>query len=308
VPTIGLATAGNTEASVAFTPGAVPGDTYTVTSSPGGFTATGAASPLVVTGLTNGTAYTFTATATNGAGTSAASAATGAIVPMFFWGTTAIPVWNGKSTTPNVDGAISAIADNNTGTYPLAQGTAGNQPTRNGAVIEFDGTDDWMNTADATVAGLGDLTAHDATIFGAWFSGNGAGTGTIAGWWLPVDANGRSRIEVTATEMLRLRKSSTVANSATAMTTPTKSAIVHWESGAEGDAFGYVAGSLVQTLAVTGVTLAAPTSFTVGANDAAGSPSILRLTALAAMGRAPTAGERAEWDSYVTAGCPLRSA
>ena len=68
-PTIGTATAGNTQVSVAFTAPADTGGTaitsYTATSSPGGFTATGSSSPLVVTGLTNGTAYTFTVTATS---------------------------------------------------------------------------------------------------------------------------------------------------------------------------------------------------------------------------------------------------
>ena len=41
---------------------------YTVTSCPNGFLATGAASHITVTGLTNGAAYAFTVTATNSAG------------------------------------------------------------------------------------------------------------------------------------------------------------------------------------------------------------------------------------------------
>ena len=48
---------------------------FTVTSSPGGVTASGASSPITVTGLSDGTSYTFTVTATNAIGTSAASAA-----------------------------------------------------------------------------------------------------------------------------------------------------------------------------------------------------------------------------------------
>lgn len=67
------ATAGDTQATVSFTAptftGIPPGITgYLATSSPGGFTATGASSPLTVTGLTNGTSYTFAVQATNAIG------------------------------------------------------------------------------------------------------------------------------------------------------------------------------------------------------------------------------------------------
>ncbi len=47
----------------------------------GGQTATGTASPITVTGLTNGDSYTFTVTATNGIGTGPASAASNAVTP-----------------------------------------------------------------------------------------------------------------------------------------------------------------------------------------------------------------------------------
>ncbi len=55
---------------------------YTVTSSPGGVTATGPSCPILVSGLTNGTSYTFTLTATNAdGGTSQPSQPTAAITP-----------------------------------------------------------------------------------------------------------------------------------------------------------------------------------------------------------------------------------
>ena len=85
-PTIGTATDAGTGTSVtvAYTAGATGGaavSAYTATSSPGGFTGTGA-SPITVSGLTAGTAYTFTVTATNSQGTSAASSASNSVTPV----------------------------------------------------------------------------------------------------------------------------------------------------------------------------------------------------------------------------------
>jgi len=65
----------NGAATVSFTP-STSGDeatSYTVTSTPGSYSATGASSPIVVTGLQSNTSYTFIVTANNIAGTSSAS-------------------------------------------------------------------------------------------------------------------------------------------------------------------------------------------------------------------------------------------
>jgi hypothetical protein len=83
-----VATAGNQSASVAFV---APADTgypagaitgYRVTSSPGGFTGTGLTSPVTVTGLTNGTAYTFTVAAQNVNGYGPESVASNSVTPV----------------------------------------------------------------------------------------------------------------------------------------------------------------------------------------------------------------------------------
>ena len=84
-PTSVAAVRGPGEAVVSFlapvSNGGAAITSYTVTSSPGGVTATGASSPITITGLTNGTSYTFTVTATNAVGTGSASSASNAITP-----------------------------------------------------------------------------------------------------------------------------------------------------------------------------------------------------------------------------------
>ena len=126
-PGIGTATAGNAEAIVAFTApsnnGGAAITSYTVTSSPGGITATGTSSPIIITALTSGTPYTFTVTATNSAGTGAASVASTSVTPLYFIGQAAL---GGKiayilqSGDPGYDantqhGLIAATSDQSSG-------------------------------------------------------------------------------------------------------------------------------------------------------------------------------------------------
>ena len=77
-PIIGTATPGNGQASIAFgvpaSAGSTPISSFTASCNPNGLTVSGAASPVSVTGMVNGTEYTCAVTATNDYGTSASSA------------------------------------------------------------------------------------------------------------------------------------------------------------------------------------------------------------------------------------------
>lgn len=112
-PVIGTATNSGAGASVPFTIAPTGGTAtlFTVTSSPGGVTATGVSSPIFISGLTANTAYTFTVMASNAAGNSPASAASNTVT------TVSNPVWQVNApltfnTTQNyfADGNVTEFA------------------------------------------------------------------------------------------------------------------------------------------------------------------------------------------------------
>ena len=82
VPTVGTATAGAESATVAYTASTVGGPvtTFTALSNPGSITGTGT-SPITVSGLTDGTAYTFTVRGNNATGNSEYSSASNSVTP-----------------------------------------------------------------------------------------------------------------------------------------------------------------------------------------------------------------------------------
>lgn len=114
-PTIGTATDGGngTSVNVAFTAPSWVGKgtgtvTYTATSSPGGLTGTSTSSPVTVSGLTAGTAYTFTVRATTSYGvTGPASASSNSVTPAVPTSYEYITKVNGNNTNSSVQ--ISSI-------------------------------------------------------------------------------------------------------------------------------------------------------------------------------------------------------
>jgi len=146
-PTGVEASAGDAQASVSFTaPVNVGGSaisSYYAVSNPGQITASGASSPVTVTGLTNGTAYTFQVWALNTFGPGAFSAASGSVTPAAVRGL----FGGGSSAGPNVIDYISISSTGN--------------------AIDF---------GDLTVARL-ELAACSSSVRGVWaggYSTNGA--------------------------------------------------------------------------------------------------------------------------------------
>jgi len=84
-PTGATVTAGDAQATISWSAPSSDGGaaitSYTATASPGGATCTTSSTSCTITGLANGTSYTFTVRATNSAGTSAASSPSAAVSP-----------------------------------------------------------------------------------------------------------------------------------------------------------------------------------------------------------------------------------
>ena len=162
-PTIGTATAGSAQATVSFTAPALNGGRiitgYTVTSSPGGLTGTGVSSPITVTGLTNGTAYTFTVTATNSVGTGSVSAVSNSVTPAVMPGAPTI----GIATAGNAQAVVTFSAPSFNGGSAITGYTVTSNPgglTGTGVATPI------------TVTGLTNGTAYTFTVVATNSVGN----------------------------------------------------------------------------------------------------------------------------------------
>lgn len=161
-PVIGTATASAGAASVAFTAPTNDGGSaitnYIVTSTPGNFTGQGTASPISVTGLTNGTAYTFTVVAVNSLGTSVASAASNSVTP---------------ATVPDAPTSVVATAGDGSASVAFTAGSSNGSPITNYTVTASPGGATASGeSSPITVTGLTNGTAYTFTIVATSAIGN----------------------------------------------------------------------------------------------------------------------------------------
>jgi uncharacterized repeat protein (TIGR01451 family) len=169
-PTGVSATAGDAQAVVSWTAPASDGGSaitsYTVTSSPAGASQTIAApaTSATLTGLTNGTAYTFTVTALNTAGSSPASLASSSVTPITVPGAaTAV-----SATAGNAQAKVAWTAPSDGGS-PITSYTITSSPLRASVTVAAPAT-------SAMVPGLINGTAYTFTVTAT----NAAGTGAAS--------------------------------------------------------------------------------------------------------------------------------
>ena len=168
-PTSVTGTVGNTQVPVSWVAPVSNGGAsiinYRVTSSPGGFTATtpdGITTTATVTGLTNGTSYTFTVIATNIAGNSSSSVASSAIIPATFPG----PPTSLTGSLGNMSANLSWTAPVSNGGYAISSYTVTSNPgafsttTANGSITS------------AIVSGLTNGSSYTFTVIATTFFGN----------------------------------------------------------------------------------------------------------------------------------------
>lgn len=175
-PTIGTATASSGSASIAFTaPSDVGGSaitSYIAISTPGGFTGTAASSPVTVTGLTNGTAYTFKVWANNSYGPSVLSAASNSVTPAMSPGT----AYEGGYFAGQISTTGTGVADYNLVVGPISSAQS---------TLQWKTSNTYDAGVDSVIDGPGNSNVLNDSAHPAVQFCKGLSVGGYSDWYMP---------------------------------------------------------------------------------------------------------------------------
>lgn len=164
-------------ASVSFTePTNVTASSYTVTSSPGNLTEEGSSSPIIVSGLSANTSYTFTVTATGSNGTSAASSASSPITTPAAYAIDYLVVAGGGGGGDGFAGGGGGGGGYLTGTsFTITPGTLYNVTVGSGGAGATNGN----NSSFSSITSIGGGRGGGSFNVNAALGGSGGGTATL---------------------------------------------------------------------------------------------------------------------------------
>ena len=263
-PTNVVATRANMSASVSWTAPADNGSavtSYTVTASPGGAATTVSGAPpattATVTGLTNGTSYTFTVAATNSVGTGSASAPSNAVTPA----TVPDAPTNVVATRANMSASVSWTAPANNGSavtsYTVTASPGGAATTVSGA----------PPATSATVSGLTNGTTYTFTVKAT----NGVGQSPASA---PSNAVTPATVPDAPTAVTATRGNMSASVTWTAPANNGSAVTSYTVTASPGGAATTVSGAPPATTAtVTGLTNGTSYTFTVAATNSVGTGS-----------------------------------
>ena len=199
-PAITTATIGGGQVTLSFSAPVyqegLPITQYVVTATPGNFSAVGSASPITVTGLTNGTAYTFAVTAYNLAGAGPASS-TSSYTPnlISFNGFNTPAAMNGSTSadymrgvTVNSAGRFVAVGYD-TNDYPLYATSTNGSTWTTPATMNGSTTVAFMTGVTVNSAGLFVAVGYNSSNYPVYATSTDGST-----WTTPATMNGSTTV------------------------------------------------------------------------------------------------------------------
>jgi len=237
-PTIGTATGGNTSASVTFTApsdvggGAITG--YSVVSTPSGIIGTGASSPVTVSGLSNGTPYTFKVFATNAYGPSPLSAASNSVTPALAIG----DAFGGGFFAGQISTVGNSVADYNLVVGPVASAQS---------MLQWKTTDTSTAGTSSVIDGPSNSSAMNNASHPAAQFCEGLTVGGYTDWYMPA----QNELDVCYFNLKPSTTSNDTSSGINANAVPARASYYTTGTPAQTSATAFVTGTGAEAFAIT---------------------------------------------------------